>query len=178
MCIRDSGIREEEASLSKSYKPILEPLQNISQALLEKKRKSTNEKPTRVKKMKREEEEEEEEEEEDPTGAISKIDVGTPFRSQTKPPRFLKTPVIAETLDDDDDDEGDPSLNIEKMLDTPEGRREARRYFRDKYDSESLANKYMRMIVSSKRDRLMDYTYGVRHENGKWMIGDLSLIHI
>ena len=43
---------------------------------------------------------------------------------------------------------------------------------RDKYDSESLANKYMRMIVSSKRDRLMDYTYGVRHENGKWMIGD------
>ena len=58
------------------------------------------------------------------------------------------------------------------MLDTPEGRREARRYFQDKYDSESLANKYMRMIVSSERDRLMDYTYCVRHENGKWMIGD------
>ena len=36
--------------------------------------------------------------------------------------------MIGETSDDDDD-EGDPSLNIEKMLDTPEGRREARRYF-------------------------------------------------
>ena len=110
------GIREEEETLSKSYKPILEPLQNISQALLEKKRKTTNEKPIRVKKMKREEEEEEEEEEEDPTGTISKIDAGTPSRSRTKPPRFLKTPVIAETLSDDDED--DPSLNIEKMLDT------------------------------------------------------------
>ena len=51
----------------------------------------------------------------------------------------------------------------------------ARRYFQDKYDSESLANKYMRMIVSAERDRLMDYTYGVRHESGKWMIGDSPL---
>ena len=61
------------------------------------------------------------------------------------------------------------------MLATPEGRREARRYFLTKYDSESLANKYMRMIVSAKRDRLMDYPYGVRHANGKWMIGDSPL---
>ena len=161
------GIREEEATLSKSYKPILEPLQSISQALVEKKRKTTNEKPT--KKMKREEDVEEEEEEEEDSS--SKIDVGTPMRT----PRFLKTTTLAETSDDDD--ETDPSLNIEKMLATPEGRREARKYLLTQYDSESLANKYMRMIVSSERDRLMDYTYGVRHANGKWMIGD-SLFEI
>ena len=111
----------------------------------------------RVKKMKREEEEEE-----DPTGAISKIDVGTPFRSRTKPPRFLKTPVIAETW----------TMTMRTIRVSTLKKCEARRYFQDKYDSESLANKYMRMIVSSERDRLMDYTYGVRHENGKWMIGD------
>ena len=97
--------------------------------------------------MKRGEEEEEEEEEDLMGSSSSNIDVGTPLRpspQQQLTPRFLKTSVIGETSDEDDED--DPSLNIEKMLDTPEGRREARRYFQEKYDSESLANKYMRMI--------------------------------
>ena len=30
-------------------------------------------------------------------------------------------------------------------------------------------------MVSGERDRLMDYTYGVRHESGKLMIGDSPL---
>ena len=28
------------------------------------------------------------------------------------------------------------------------------------------------MTVSADRGQKMDYTYGVRHEGGKWMIGD------
>ena len=30
----------------------------------------------------------------------------------------------------------------------------------------------MSTIVSADRGQKMDYTYGVRHEGGKWMIGD------
>ena len=33
----------------------------------------------------------------------------------------------------------------------------------------------MRMIISAERDRLMDYTYGVRYVDGKWMISPLEI---
>lgn len=33
----------------------------------------------------------------------------------------------------------------------------------------------MAKLLSDERERLMDYTYGVRHHNNKWMIGDSVL---
>lgn len=138
------GALESDEMLHKSYKPILEPLKTISQSLIEKQIKE--EKPTEPLKIKEEKE--------------TEVDL----------PRFLDTPVIAETISDDDESE-----KIETMLNTPEGRREARKYFDSNFESDSLANKYMRKIVSAERKRLMDYTYGVRHENNQWMIGDSPL---
>lgn len=145
------GVLESDEMLHKSYKPILEPLKTITQRLHEKKPKIKKEEPAETLK-------EEEERKEEP-----EVDL----------PHFLDAPVVAETINDDDDD----GEKIENMLNTPEGRREARRYFDSKFRSNSLANKYMRKIVSAERNRLMDYTYGVRHQDGKWMIGD-SLLEI
>ena len=68
-------------------------------------------------------------------------------------PRFLDTSIVGETMttDVDDDDDDDPSLTVERLLNTPEGRREARKYFQSQYEPNSLAYKYMSMIVSADR---------------------------
>lgn len=94
------------------------------------------------------------------------VDLPADNEDEVDLPKFLDTSVVADT-----------SEQVEELLNTPEGRREARRYFDSQFKSNSLANKYMRKIVSAERKRLMDYTYGVRHEDDKWMIGD-SLLEI
>ena len=50
------GICEEDETLTKSYKPIIKPVQTITPTLVEKKRKTTNEKPTNMNHLKRGEE--------------------------------------------------------------------------------------------------------------------------
>jgi hypothetical protein len=161
------GIRESEELFRKSYKPILEPLHSISQNLKEK---------ARVVKSEKEEEEEEGVDTHDyvtPDDDDDVDDKPSPRRAAKSgaPIRFLPTHVLAETMDSEN---VGTTATAEDILSTPEGRQEARRYIDSTFRG-PLARKYIRMSVSAQRARMMDHTYGVRHEDGSWMVGDSTL---
>ena len=67
------------------------------------------------------------------------------------------------------------TVKVQDSLSTPEGRESTQRHIPISYGNNPLTLKYMHMLASDERDRLMDYTYGVRHHDGKWMTGDSQL---
>jgi hypothetical protein len=153
------GVRESDDLLTKTYKPILEPLQIISQKL------DATKQPV-VKK----EEEEADEYSYDDDDALSrqtkKRSRDEVSRSLPSTPRFVTTEVVAETPH--------ANMSLEDVLATPEGRHDAQEYVENMFQG-PLARKYLHMALSDERDRLMDHTYGVRNVQDKWMVGNSPL---
>ena len=160
------GESEKEELLKKSYKPILDPLEKISQKMSEVKEKDTISIPSIKTKRKRASED-----------SVTRKKHKTEIEHHTpdiaaregdeRVPSFLQTELVAETSDNESPL---PQLTPEDVLSTPEGRSRARDYINNLYEG-PLARKYLRMSVSAERDRIMDHTYGVRHEDNQWMIG-------
>lgn len=160
------GIQESDDLLTKSYKPILEPLKMISQKLGDSKQQP----PVETIKVKQEEED----------IPISDDNTFTPVKrrgqripsSASTTPAFITTEVLAETTTPTNVD--DANVTLEDVLATPEGRQSAQEYVENLFNG-PLARKYLHMSMSDERQRLMDHTYGVRHVNNKWMVGDTPL---
>lgn len=156
------GITIGEERLRKSFKPILEPLETITRKL--------NEPKLEVKTMK----DDDVDDERGDTPLLTKRQlsfrdedagvVGT-ASSGSETPVFLRTHVLAETPEE---------VSAKDIIATPEGRQEARAFIESTFRG-PLARKYLHMLVSGERDRLMDHVYGVRHDDNKWMIGDSAL---
>ena len=127
------GVRESEELLTKTYKPLLEPLTKLSEKL-----ESRLDVKTPVKTS---------------TAAAAAETPQTPVKT----PHFLRTEVLAETPSAT----STPDVTIEDFIATPEGRQLAREYVEQTVEG-PLARKYLLMTLSDERERLMDHTYGVR----------------
>ena len=155
------GIRESEELLTKTYKPILTPLEIISRQLSTKtEEKVKPEKKKKIPILAEKTFEEDNTERASPSTAERTAGPSTP--------RFVATDVVAETPS--------PHANVtlEDVLATPEGRHDAQEYVERMFRG-PLARRYLQMALSDERERLMDHTYGVRNVEDKWMVGNSVL---
>ena len=152
------GIRASEELLTKTYKPILTPLEMISHKL------EGEEAVLKKKKIPKKVEEKEEEDVLDRTVEPTRLREETVV---TSTPRFITTDVVAETPTS-------PDVTVEDIMTTPEGRQRVQEYVETVFKG-PLARQYLHLTLSDERVRLMDHTYGVRNFDGKWMVGNSVL---
>lgn len=165
------GLIESDQLFRKSYKPIIDPLETIVHQIKEKNSiKDENKEevlqskriksssplltPSSLKKSKKK-------------LGIRKLDNNDDDEQRkegNEKPHFLESHVTTEGDDDMEEDEIAPTAERKRISD----------YIENMFHG-PLARKYIRMSLSDERERAMDHTYGVRHENGKWMIGDSQL---
>ena len=141
-------LRESDEALTRTYKPILKPLTQISEKM--------NVSGDKIKKIKVENE--------DTKTAVEMTPPPPPSQ-----PRFLRTEVLAQTPDVET-----PNVTLEEFLATPEGRHEAQEYVEQSVE-DPLARKYLLLALSDYREKKKDHTYCVRNVADKWMVGNSVL---